>query len=647
MARPEASDLQEQDQTLNEAHLHIPSGKIVVWGNLALMLSFSRPDIPFPRQKIIVLDPANKSIPEIKEDIMPLGQVHRGKMDGLSNETYEFEDLSELTNEQILERARWISTKLPEPENPKEMFFNERVVEIASFLRLLPTVSQITYPTRFRSSSNFYRELGVKRTWRRFHEMTRDDAVTYIANLTFKNGRMPTEDELMEMASDDPTLPSYGVLINRLPEGFSSVGREIGLVKVRETDGQGFLDWATEFYIANYGLRSTGALLSLYSPLGRSPSRHPTQRRYKSVEDMHIGAEKQLQNDLLKLCRILNSGKLPRELFVGAVSGFDLLSRVVRYGIVSNLLPDLFEGAKLDLALIEKEAEFLNNLKKYSDNIYFPQVEAASSEFGVLKNIWRTEFLRSLSLPEVIEAKLKTIRGPLEYIDRQRMDAVVENCLELLDTRGFYLLRSNHLRILRESGKIPDSDELKRLFVDIEYLRLLIRFKQSQRAKQGVASDASKNLPTTIEQGELTPETVITSFWMEYKGAEVKQLAYEIAPGLSEVIDDMPQFSTVEAQTKTDASKYKKLVGEVIQKEINSGAFPSEVLSGASSSAEIIRRYIRYKIASKFINDLERIRKIIIAPETSKNFVKELQKAEQTIDIKMIEQVVEYLSQII
>lgn len=408
-------------------------------------------------------------------DAAGIGRIIRGD-DPISSRGYYGKDFSKWTTDDVLKAWRIIKSFLPQPENPAEKFLNERVINRANLIGLIPSKRQIADPSRFGSSSNFYIAADEPSTLRKFHGLTQEDLVEYISELTNQLGHIPTESELYEISKLDPSKPSYEVLRRRAEGGKSGLARELGYVNLLGENRTGYVRWGIEAYIANEGVLPSQDETNIMSTVDRAPGVTNTRRRFKAKADFLQAVFNEYEALSSKLQKGLESGDVPNEIFE------NVRSLRLRFGRYSRwvILDGLVEGsADLKITIVKADIDddkFLALLEIISSRP--EKIDSKKQELGVLRSLWRYSYMDSLQVENATKTRLDMERGSLDAAAQYEMDRFIQTGVSFLDSRNLRNLVAIHFTHLREGGLLPAEDRFKELFINESYFRILVKSRQ-------------------------------------------------------------------------------------------------------------------------------------------------------------------------
>ncbi len=319
------------------------------------------------------------------------------------------------TKRQLLKYGSWICEVVGEPEDPNKRSMNESILTRANRLGIGPSVWEITNHPSFGSLSRFYMELGLRNTKKVgiFDNWTSVDFGDYVRRLSNELGRKPNRDDLIESHHSDVANPSLNVIISRV----GSLGNlyELGgYPNVSRWEREECLDWGVKFMEANSEMMPTQFLIDYFSTKRLCPSATTLAKRFDGSlrlyqEELHAAYHKhKSEAATLREAKLsdISSGRFPQELFEGAKSEKEALTRYAKYIVVDELLSANQSVWKLSVSTESVETVktrgFVGSIRKEAPHVTAGDVEITATWLGVFNDLWppSKDYLTDLKVPD-------------------------------------------------------------------------------------------------------------------------------------------------------------------------------------------------------------------------------------------------------
>jgi hypothetical protein len=506
-------------------------------------------------------------------------------------------------NEEILQVSRWLYDVVPEPENPNQKRFTKRIINRASYLDIHPSVRQLRHPDRFGSTSNFFRALGKISANIMYHNVTTDSAIDYVKRKHDELGRMPTERELNALATESSENISYDVLAERIPGGLSRVAKELDYVIARKDSD--YIDWGVEFYAANDFLFPSQDLMYMFRDQGKSPGYANTKKRW-TMDDYKALIKKNYDEQLLTLKAVAQAKSFPHEIYHDIHDDYLVATRCTRYMLVCDFAPLLSEEQKIELSVSKlTDGDFAIRLQQYNAMAILPLITERAEQFGVFKNFWRWDYLKSLEIASVINRKLDQQRGILDSPMKDEMEDAIDMAVDFLVANKLGELRKSTIRFLQKKRLIPGKRRFEYIFQNQTYFNLLVK----QKLKRSIVD---------FEQEQEEADHIIESYLQA--NALPAEIYYNIAPG-----NDNEE------------------VADIIRKSYQEGLDPSEktgkiIMDAPLTNADFKIRVAKFMLSDTLLPGVPIEEKIIISIlSRSRSFQSEIKNKDSNLHSSDIE----------
>lgn len=412
--------------------------------------------------------------------------------------------------------------ELVRPENSTAKIINERVLMRAHALGLF-AASLAQVHTVFGNISNLYKVGGLKGTCTKHPELTPERAKELLYAFYQKNGRMPTAKEVQE----DPLMPSYDVIWDRLPKGLTQLSEEFGEQHAANMTNADITRWGLGYFLLNHFI-PTQSEIALMSAEGRSASASFVARRFKErlfEFQSNVMSAGDLWNDIKqeKLKEIEKktlTHKLPPRLFLGAEDDHVALTRYARYQISSRLMN--IEDAELAEVIAGDitDVEFMQILKNEFSFLDEKGLSEIALDLGFDRNMWR-EIPKKLRLDDTITCKLNRVRGELSEKEQDIFEHALIVGVDFYLLHGRIIPRNDHIEYLQKNGLLPGRKTFKRLFFKPDYFRLLVKVHGTKEwlKRSSEAAKLKAEMDDLDSKGMLAAEL----FWdIKLLGNEIK-----------------------------------------------------------------------------------------------------------------------------
>jgi hypothetical protein len=350
------------------------------------------------------------------DNIYSLGSLLRNTEVELPYENYDQVDGQNWPLDRYINYGAWILRAIDKPAKSGEKLINARILDHSNKLGIGPSSVQIT--NKFGNKiTNFYREIRAPETHRPklFDDWTIDDFIKYVKSVD--GDTRPERKRIDQLSKNNPQRPSSRVIHERFASigGYKKIQELAGYTVVRNWDHQDYIDWGVKFIEANSGLKPTAIMLDYMSTkkLGPSASTVIVYGEFKKIslyqamimEKYEEFAADQVQANEETLSDIKAEtiyGTIPNELFLNnnsPVSESTMLNRYGKYKIISELVPNMSEEAKLSIASDDsKNGSFEAAIRKHN-SISTGDIEYAGLTLGVFDYVWPMDsHLKTLKL---------------------------------------------------------------------------------------------------------------------------------------------------------------------------------------------------------------------------------------------------------
>lgn len=307
-----------------------------------------------------------------------------------------------------------------------EASVSARLMERAYSLGVIKhSPSQVRKPSTFGSYLAFQEAVGEENQTvrRRFDNFSFDDLVEHVQRVGQEEGCKPTV-EIFDKRAEERDEPSSTV-IRRLiaPKSFFELYEAAGYSETTHHWSNERIELVGVSYIwANEGRVPSARALNSLKRRGLSPTQHSAYGRYGTLsnyQDSVIARFGEQFNSLLsELESGLKEGVLPMDIIKGVKSEWEMVTRYIKYKLISETAgktidPDSLIAASIDLGRLP-DAEFLNNYP-FAD---LETARAAAKERGLEGAVWPK--VSGLFLPKIKNHQEKVIQPEVGALKRMR-----------------------------------------------------------------------------------------------------------------------------------------------------------------------------------------------------------------------------------
>ena len=520
------------------------------------------------------------------------------------------EYFASLDNSEILQTSLWLYGALTryladKKISNRQRVWNERIIARAGIMGLHPGSTQLTHKDRFGSISNYYSHLGDVSAAIKYPEVARDEAIDYVRQVHDELNRMPTKAELDERFKSTHNGLPYQVIVTRVPGGLTRIGKEFGYI----TNGHDYKAWGVECYLANNHVFPNQDIMEMFGKTKKGPwyryigERMDFPRYIHNIKREHDEAYRQITEEV-------STGILPPEVTAGNPGDSTVVSRATRYRLISALIPRIDERSKRQIVgqdLTEKQ--FIGELQKHRKSITWDILDQAAKPMGIYQNMWRTDYVESLKIEDVIKRGLDLMRGTLSYEEAAQQEDAIAIMLDFIIANGRQKSNPLSRKLLRNAGLLPSNSQMQRLFVNDKYFNMIIAHRLATERQKVLDEQAAER-------------RVIENYMQNY----------EIPEGLFISIVPKPGYSENDCNRQA-ASYLRAKYGSRENSDYNDQDVQLHTADrGRLTEAEINKRVAKFMIAKALLKDAAVGDILIVAGlSRSRTFEAEIKRMNQSL----------------
>lgn len=560
----------------------------------------------------------------------------------IPNPIHNNPDFTSLSVAAAVERGRWLYNVLEQsdierPGGVSKRVINDRAIGRAAAMGLHASIKQLEQAEKPLRPTDLYKLIGNISAYRHFDGLTTTRAIEYLREMSERLGRMVTVEDIEKAAADSLYLPAFRQTLARIiPGGLSRVAEELGYYP-RSGNPR---SWAASYMIVNNSQRPSPDIMGVYALQKKGPTKQSLLRPGETVEAAFNEIQVLMEQEKDKLFDPTKNKPIPRNIYDASLSEAQLISRALRFDMITQLLPTLSSEQISRIVLDDlPEGQLIRSLRKYSLSINWLVMKELSLEYGVLQDMWRSSFLERLDTGKVLRKHLENARGQLSEEESFVFEDKIDLAIDYLIATNGRMLKTRSIEMLQQAGYLPGKREFEKLYVNAKMFRMLVSNDQKDRLSARIQEieDEDKAIDEFLAETVLPKELfiVFSSGVDNDEAAEILRAKLPIAPENPLADQD---------ETENDSYKYIPLDDESRKKRIARYMLIDKLMPGLPIAEKLVlvvlersrsfQREIANRDASLHLGDIEIVAgelKIarLIYPGTNMHFTRlaQIQKA--------------------